>query len=146
MLTNSGPALATEALGKLASARTISSPCPILARTDSNSGERIRGMFLSTTILPFFLSTTFKFLHSTSKAAEVSSKAAVCCLVISSCAAEVVSLLLNRFTRGRLPKTFDNVKSYRKERKAYFRLATCGYMRYEKMYNTIVLCSNLFKN
>ena len=41
----------TDALGKFASARTISSPWPILASTDNNSGERILGMFFKITMI-----------------------------------------------------------------------------------------------
>ena len=40
--------------GKFASASTISSPCPIRAKTPSKRGERIRGIPRNTTILVLF--------------------------------------------------------------------------------------------
>ena len=54
-LTSSGPAFDIELLGKFASANTISSPCPIRAKTDNSSGDKIRGMFFKITILHKFI-------------------------------------------------------------------------------------------
>lgn len=43
--------LQTDAAGKFASARTISSPWPILANTFNNCGERILGILRRITIV-----------------------------------------------------------------------------------------------